>query len=129
MLAVQMVGLKMKDESGTFCTNKRSDKTEKQIGSQKNERTNLICLPWRVKKQTKQSRPFVFWENLCAPICFWNYLTFRTERLNYVWPNKSRVTLEVPKANNTIQRKFIHSFILCYVCVCVNEGGNKERIN
>ena len=22
------------------------------------------CLPWRVKKQTKQTRPFVFWENL-----------------------------------------------------------------
>ena len=32
--------------------------------SQRNERTNLICLPCRVKKQTKQIVPFVFWEKL-----------------------------------------------------------------
>ena len=30
----------------------------------KNERTNLICLPWRVKQQTKQICLFVFRENL-----------------------------------------------------------------
>ena len=34
------------------------------IDSPKNERTNLICLPWRVKKQTNQIRPFVFLEKL-----------------------------------------------------------------
>ena len=28
------------------------------------KRTDLICLPWRVKKQTNQIRPFVFWEKL-----------------------------------------------------------------
>ena len=37
---------------------------------QKNKRTNLICLPWRVKKQTKQIRPFVFWENLARQFAF-----------------------------------------------------------
>ena len=25
---------------------------------------DLICLPWRVKKQTNQIRPFVFWKKL-----------------------------------------------------------------
>ena len=33
----------------------------------KNKQMNLFCLPWEAKKQTKQIRSFVFWENLrCA---------------------------------------------------------------
>ena len=32
----------------------------------KNEHKNLICLLWRVKKETKQIRPFVFWKKLAG---------------------------------------------------------------
>ena len=57
---------------------------------------------------------------------------FRTERLNYVWPNKSRVTLEVPGPRPTIQssgNSFTHSFCAMYVCVLMKGAIKKELIN
>ena len=54
--------------------------------SQKMNKQNLFCLQWKVKKQRKQIRLFVFWENLqfakTAFYFIWPLLTFSPVRLS-----------------------------------------------